>query len=349
MRIVMLVAVITGSLFSAALPASASPNDDGWSAIERGDYPRALELLRPLAEQGDPVAQVMVGVLYQRGLGVTQNYDEARKLFLLSAEKGNLQASVEIGLMYAFGLGVTRDYKEAKKWWRPAAEKGYGAAQINLGNMYQHGTGVTQDMTRAYMWYDLAASQPNSRTGGLPSKQLAAKRREEIRSKMTVSQIAQSRAAVEVCFKSSFRNCGLDAAERPTSTGGIPISIQMKTQGGTYVVPVLINNAITLDFVIDSGAADVSIPADVVSTLIRTETLNKTDFIGKQTYRLADGSTMPSTTFRIRSLKVGDKVLQDITGSIAPAEGSLLLGQSFLGRFKSWSIDNTTNALLLNE
>jgi Aspartyl protease len=41
-------------------------------------------------------------------------------------------------------------------------------------------------------------------------------------------------------------------------------------QGGTFVIPVLINGQITLNFTIDSGAADVSIPADVVSTLIRT-------------------------------------------------------------------------------
>ena len=59
------------------------------------------------------------------------------------------------------------------------------------------------------------------------------------------------------------------------------------------MVPVLINGAITLNFVIDSGATDVSVPADVVMTLIRTGTLQDTDFIGTQTYKLADGSTGP--------------------------------------------------------
>jgi Aspartyl protease len=90
----------------------------------------------------------------------------------------------------------------------------------------------------------------------------------------------------------------------PTVTNnaeGVPLSVQ----GGTFVVPVLINGQITLNFTIDSGAADVSIPADVVSTLIRTGTPRKSDFIGKKTYRLADGSTVPSPTFLIRSLKVG--------------------------------------------
>jgi predicted aspartyl protease len=101
-----------------------------------------------------------------------------------------------------------------------------------------------------------------------------------------------------------------------------------------------------LDFVVDSGATDVSIPADVVMTLMRTGTLAKSDFLGEKTYVLADGSTVPSQTFRIRSLKVGSKVLQNVSGSVASVEGSLLLGQSFLSRFKSWSVDNAKHALV---
>jgi aspartyl protease family protein len=132
-----------------------------------------------------------------------------------------------------------------------------------------------------------------------------------------------------------------------TSSSGT--SIPLKNEGGGYVVPVLINNAITLDFVVDSGAADVTIPADVVSTLIRKGTIDKSDFIGTQKYQLADGSIVPSLRFRIRSLKIGDKVLENVVGSLAPSEGQLLLGQSFLKYFKSWSIDNTTHTLMLNE
>ena len=124
-------------------------------------------------------------------------------------------------------------------------------------------------------------------------------------------------------------------------------AIPMKREGGTYVVPVLINNAITLDFTVDSGASDVSIPADVVTTLIRAGTILDTDFISEQVYVLADGTKVKSHTFRIRSLKVGDRVLENVTGSVSSTKGSLLLGQSFLGRFKSWSIDNSRHVLLL--
>jgi hypothetical protein len=110
----------------------------------------------------------------------------------------------------------------------------------------------------------------------------------------------------------------------------------------------LINDKLTLNFVLDSGAADVSIPTDVVMTLMRTGTLTAADFLGSQIYRLADGSRVPSQTFRIKSLKLSQKtIVENVTGSIASAAGDPLLGQSFLRRFKSWSIDNQRQVLVL--
>ena len=123
--------------------------------------------------------------------------------------------------------------------------------------------------------------------------------------------------------------------------------VPLRQSGGTFIVPATINNALQLAFTIDSGASDVSIPADVVLTLVRAGTISGADFLGKRLYRLADGSTAPSETFRIRSLKVGDRVAENVTGSIAPTSASLLLGQSFLSRFRSWSIDNQRMVLVL--
>jgi predicted aspartyl protease len=112
---------------------------------------------------------------------------------------------------------------------------------------------------------------------------------------------------------------------------------------------VKINDALTLDFLVDSGATTVSMPVDVVSALVRLGTLAPGDFLGSKEYQMADGSILPSQTFQIRSLCVGDTVLQGVTGSTAPVHGGLLLGQSFLSRFRSWSIDNGRQVLVLNK
>jgi len=135
----------------------------------------------------------------------------------------------------------------------------------------------------------------------------------------------------------------------PTRSGaGIgDTTVQLVSDGGTFKVPVTINGQLTLNFTVDSGASDVSIPADVFMTLVRTGTITDGDYLDKQTYVLADGSTTPSQRFVIRSLRVGDKTLDNVVGSIAPVKGSLLLGQSFLGRFDSWLIDNHLQALVL--
>ena len=52
-------------------------------------------------------------------------------------------------------------------------------------------------------------------------------------------------------------------------------------------------------------------------------------------------------TFRLHKLRVGDRELENVVGSIADIKGSLLLGQSFLNRFRAWSIDNERGVLLL--
>jgi hypothetical protein len=62
--------------------------------------------------------------------------------------------------------------------------------------------------------------------------------------------------------------------------------VAMEQEGGVYVVPVRLNGAITLNAVVDSGASDVSIPADVVLTLMRAKTISDEDFLGEQTYAL---------------------------------------------------------------
>jgi clan AA aspartic protease (TIGR02281 family) len=124
-------------------------------------------------------------------------------------------------------------------------------------------------------------------------------------------------------------------------------SILLKREGGVFVLPVQVNDRITLDFTIDSGAADVVIPADVFSTLSRTGTITSKDMMDSQVYELADGSRQEARRFRIRALKIGNLELRNIVGSVTPAGGTLLLGQSFLSHLPSWSIDNRHGLLVI--
>jgi len=126
-------------------------------------------------------------------------------------------------------------------------------------------------------------------------------------------------------------------------------TIALVDEGGVYVLPVEIGNTLSLKFVLDSGASDVTLPKDVVQTLMRLGAIQRGDFIGTQTYTLADGSRRRSSRFILHELKVGNSVVRDVTASVAPADGALLLGQSFLSKLPRWSIDNNRHTLILGE
>ncbi len=76
-----------------------------------------------------------------------------------AAEQGDAEVQFNLGLMYEQGQGVPQDYAEAVRWYRLAAEQGFTAAQVNLGMMYAQGRGVSQDRVAAHMWLSLAVAQ----------------------------------------------------------------------------------------------------------------------------------------------------------------------------------------------
>ena len=117
---------------------------------------------------------------------------------------------------------------------------------------------------------------------------------------------------------------------------------------GAFVVPVVLNDVLTAKFIVDSGAADVSITEDMVSTLMKSGTMTGADLLGSKTYMLADGTMRRGKIYRMASIRIGGMVMEDVTVRIAEGNSSLLLGQSFLRRLKSWSIDNARQVLIIN-
>jgi len=118
--------------------------------------------------------------------------------------------------------------------------------------------------------------------------------------------------------------------------------------GGVYSLPIEINGVLTLHFILDSGAAEVNIPADVVLTLVRAGTIKDTDFLPGTTYVLADGSELKSPRFMIRSLKIGRQSINNIPASVGNIASSLLLGQSVLEKLGTWGIDNQRQVLIIH-
>jgi TPR repeat protein len=145
---------LTGVVLTVMLTsgATAGPLEDGDAAYERGDYATAVQLWRPLAEQGNPEAQFILGQMYNTGRGVSQ------------------------------------DYAEAVKWYRRAAEQGDVLSQAVLGAMYGGEEGVPPDYVQSYMWSNLAASRASTQE----DRNMALEMRNIVESKMTPEQIAEA-------------------------------------------------------------------------------------------------------------------------------------------------------------
>jgi len=124
--------------------------------------------------------------------------------------------------------------------------------------------------------------------------------------------------------------------------------IKLKEVNGVYTLPVTLNNALTLDFVLDLGASDVSISPDVYTVLYRAGKIDEDDYIGNATYTFADGSKAKSNVINLKKLVIGDIVLKNVRASISNSINTpLLLGQSALKQLGKYSIDNTNKQLVI--
>jgi len=82
------IGLVAVALFVGSLTAHAADFDAGVKAYELGDYATALRIMQELADQGDAEAQYNLGLMYENGQGVTQDYVQAQMWFTLAAARG---------------------------------------------------------------------------------------------------------------------------------------------------------------------------------------------------------------------------------------------------------------------
>ena len=101
------------------------------------------------------------------------------------------------------------------------------------------------------------------------------------------------------------------------------IEINMvKKPGGTYEIPCEVNG-LSLSFVFDTGASDVTLSAVEADFMYRHGYLKESDNTGTQQYRIANGDIVEGTTIKIRELKIGI-VLKNVDAAISHTTNVLL-------------------------
>lgn len=81
------------------------------------------------AEQGDPVSQYQLGLMYASANGISLDDQQAASWMRLSAAQAGADAEYQLGLMYANGKGMPKDIGQAEKWFALAASHGQPHAQ----------------------------------------------------------------------------------------------------------------------------------------------------------------------------------------------------------------------------
>lgn len=125
------------------------------------------------------------------------------------------------------------------------------------------------------------------------------------------------------------------------------VRVPLVNNSGMYAVPVRVNDVITLNFMISSGADGIILPADVVLTLLRAGTVKPDDFLPGQKLQLADGSMVNSERLTLKFIEVGGVRVENVTATILSVDSSPMLGQGFLSHIPHWSVDNIRHELVL--
>lgn len=125
-----------------------------FALFDTGKYQEALQQFRALADHGSATAQLHLGWMYQKGLGVHRNTDEAGQWYKKAAESGSPPGQFYLGTFYFY---EEKNYQQAVVMLSKAAAQNYMPAIYRLGQMYDVGEGVAPDQKKALEYIEQAA------------------------------------------------------------------------------------------------------------------------------------------------------------------------------------------------
>lgn len=107
-------------------------------------------------------------------------------------------------------------------------------------------------------------------------------------------------------------------------------------------------NGLTLKFIFDTGASDVSISLTEALFMLKNGYLSESDLIGSEYYKLADGKISEGTKIILKKIEIGNLKLLNVKATIVHnLSAPLLLGQSALNRLGKIEFDYSKNSLTI--
>ena len=94
----------------------SASEEKGVAYFRKGEYRKALPLLRKSADSGNAAASCYLGVMYRDGKGLDKNTGKSCKWFLKAAEGGHSDAWLATSLCYTTENGLGKNDREAFRW-----------------------------------------------------------------------------------------------------------------------------------------------------------------------------------------------------------------------------------------
>lgn len=97
-------------------------------------WAQGVDAIKQAAERGEPQAQAKLASLYLLGRdGMEINEGLAAEWMQKAADQGLVDAQVVMGALYDRGVGVEADRDQATQWYEKAAAQGHGTSLAVLG------------------------------------------------------------------------------------------------------------------------------------------------------------------------------------------------------------------------
>ena len=124
--------------------------------------------------------------------------------------------------------------------------------------------------------------------------------------------------------------------------------VNMRKEGGVYLVPITVNG-LNLDFIFDTGASSISLSSAEAMVMYRQGQITQDDIVGQQQFQDATGGVSVGTIVLLRTVQIGDIILENVEASIVDnIQAPLLLGQTALAKFGKVTIDYNHNTIEFN-
>lgn len=193
-KMTVLKAVMLSSVLAISSVASAELISNVPLNASRFDTLSPTELINQ-ARAGNQQAQFFLAKRYQKGLGITQNYQQAIQWYTTAAKQDIAPAQLNLAMMYIRGEGVQPNAQQARYWLEKAAKLGDNRASYTLAMLDEK----ERKLVDAYKWYDLAARD------GMLSDQVRSKAQSKIGQlalNLSSQDIATARSRADSWFQS---------------------------------------------------------------------------------------------------------------------------------------------------